>query len=245
MQLSDLIINTRLRSPWSALDLGLLIAKKYWLLYVSVWLIVATPIFLVLMFSLEQQYFWIVMTVIWWLKPLFERPIVYLLSQHMFAQSRSIKQVFADWKKWLLPGLFWSLTLRRFSPSRSFLMPVILLEGLKGNRYNKRVSVLSAKGGSQAFWLTTVFIHIEYFITFALLIIIANFASLNLFENIATGDYGLGFEWLFNGITLVTMAIAAPFYSASGFALYLARRIELEAWDIEICFREMAMEAFQ
>lgn len=242
MQLSDLIIHTRLRSSWSALDLGLLVAKKHWFVYASVWLILALPILLILIFTLDQQYFWVVMIVIWWLKPLFERPIVYLLSHHMFAQSLSIKQVFIDYKKWLFPGLFWSLTLRRFSPSRSFLMPVILLERLKGSRYSKRVSVLSGKGGSQAFWLTTVFIHIEYFITFSLLMFASNITSIDLFESISTGEYSLSFEWLSNGAVFITMAIVAPFFAASGFMLYLSRRVELEAWDIEICFREMAAE---
>jgi hypothetical protein len=35
----------------------------------------------------------------------------------------------------------------------------------------------------------------------------------------------------------ITIAFVEPFYVASGFALYLNRRAELEAWDIEQEFR--------
>ena len=37
---------------------------------------------------------------------------------------------------------------------------------------------------------------------------------------------------------VLIMAAVAPFYCAGGFMLYISRRIELEGWDIEICFRE-------
>jgi hypothetical protein len=35
------------------------------------------------------------------------------------------------------------------------------------------------------------------------------------------------------------MSLIAPFYVAAGFALYLTRRTELEAWDIELAFRRL------
>jgi hypothetical protein len=35
----------------------------------------------------------------------------------------------------------------------------------------------------------------------------------------------------------VVIAVLEPFYVASGFAMYLNRRVELEAWDIEQEFR--------
>ena len=35
----------------------------------------------------------------------------------------------------------------------------------------------------------------------------------------------------------IVIALLEPFYVASGFAMYLNRRVELEAWDIEQEFR--------
>jgi hypothetical protein len=43
--------------------------------------------------------------------------------------------------------------------------------------------------------------------------------------------------------TLLAMSLIAPFYVAGGFALYLNRRVELEAWDLELNFRRIAAQA--
>ncbi len=39
---------------------------------------------------------------------------------------------------------------------------------------------------------------------------------------------------------LVALSLIEPLYLASGFTLYLNRRTELEGWDIEIVFRQLA-----
>jgi hypothetical protein len=53
-------------------------------------------------------------------------------------------------------------------------------------------------------------------------------------------DLTLTGEWICTLAAILAMAMAMPFHSMAGFALYLNRRIELEAWDIEINFRNMA-----
>jgi hypothetical protein len=50
----------------------------------------------------------------------------------------------------------------------------------------------------------------------------------------------LGGEWLLSIAGILAMALVMPFHCMAGFALYLNRRIELEAWDIEISFRNLA-----
>ena len=50
----------------------------------------------------------------------------------------------------------------------------------------------------------------------------------------------LWFDQLIAWSTFLAMVLVAPVYATSGFALYISRRIELEAWDIEIKFRDMA-----
>jgi hypothetical protein len=42
---------------------------------------------------------------------------------------------------------------------------------------------------------------------------------------------------IFAGTMAVVVLFLEPFYVASGFAMYLTRRAELEAWDIEQEFR--------
>ena len=40
---------------------------------------------------------------------------------------------------------------------------------------------------------------------------------------------------------IVVTLIIEPFYIAANFALYINRRTQLEAWDIELSFRKMAI----
>jgi hypothetical protein len=47
-------------------------------------------------------------------------------------------------------------------------------------------------------------------------------------------------EVLGNLAYLVALSLIEPLYVASGFTLYLNRRTELEGWDIEIAFRQLA-----
>jgi len=54
------------------------------------------------------------------------------------------------------------------------------------------------------------------------------------------GDLTLVGEWIAALSAFVAMTLVMPFHTMAGFALYLNRRIELEAWDIEISFRSLA-----
>ena len=54
-----------------------------------------------------------------------------------------------------------SLTWRRLSLSRSFVMPVSQLEGLDGQARQQRLGVLLQRNAGAARWLTTVGVHLE------------------------------------------------------------------------------------
>jgi hypothetical protein len=45
--------------------------------------------------------------------------------------------------------------------------------------------------------------------------------------------------WIASFVTYVSMSMIEPLYVASGFALYLNRRTQLEAWDIDLMFRRL------
>ena len=53
--------------------------------------------------------------------PVFERPMLLAMSRHLFSERTSLLPVLTDIKSWLYPGIWLSLTLHRFSPSRSFV----------------------------------------------------------------------------------------------------------------------------
>ena len=48
---------------------------------------------------------------------------------------------------------------------------------------------------------------------------------------------GIGLNLLFAGAYALVLLVLEPFYAAAGFAMYLNRRVELEAWDVEQEFR--------
>jgi hypothetical protein len=52
-------------------------------------------------------------------------------------------------------------------------------------------------------------------------------------------DLTLAGEWIYTLAGIAAITLIMPFHTMAGFALYLNRRIELEAWDIEISFRNL------
>ncbi len=238
VELDKLEISLRRRTPWEAIDLGFALARRWFMPLWLLWISTAVPVGLCLFFFLYDQ-FWLLMLLIWWFKPLYEPPLMFWLSRAVFGESLPVKVVLRQWWAVVRPQLLLNLTLRRLNPSRSFTLPVALLEGLQGKARRQRIRVLS-RNQHAATWLTVVGIHLETvlevaFMTGVYLLIPedlrwASFSDLLL----APGSVGDWLQW-FGG--LLCMSIIAPFYVAAGFALYLNRRSELEAWDIEISFR--------
>ena len=90
-------------------------------------------------------------------------------------------------------------------------------------------------------WLHIVGIHIEGILSIGLMALLymllpdqVEIDWLPLLDN-----NGVLVYWITNTISLLVMAAVAPFYVFGGFMLYIGRRVELEAWDIEIHFRKL------
>ena len=64
MDISQLIINPRHRSSWSAIDLGFLLARKNYLPLIFSWMLVSFPLFIVSQF-LPTEYLAISVGIIW------------------------------------------------------------------------------------------------------------------------------------------------------------------------------------
>ena len=168
MQLDKIIITTRTRSPWAAIDLGFKLGLRYFLPCFFLWIILATP-FLVLITILFHDKFWVMLIGFWWLKPLFERPLLFLLSRELFNQKVSISNTLKSYKEWLIPGWLMAITFGRISFSRSFYMPLTVLEKLSGKARTSRVTALHSSLGSEAGMLTVVLYCIEGFLVFGAL----------------------------------------------------------------------------
>lgn len=241
MDLSRLSIEPRLRNGWQAIDLGFAMARQWWWPSFLVWAIPSAVVYL--LFSLVlPEYTWLSIFTVWWLKPLWDRLPLALGSRALFSEAMDVKATLRNMLRIVKTDCFASLTWRRLSPSRSFDLPVTVLEGLRGAERSRRLSVLHQSYGNAAIWLTVVLVHIEMFLGLG----IWSMAVLLVPEEIEVDWLGIMLSGdmisahFSNVVTLCAMALVGPFYSLAGFSLYICRRIELEAWDIELRFRHLA-----
>lgn len=241
MDLSRISAEPRLRSGWDAIDLGFVMARCWYRQLFLVWAIpVAVCYLLLTLLPFETAFIPFLIT--WWLKPLWDRLPLMMGSRLLFGEPVGVWQTLKQGRSFIFKDWFAWLTWRRFSPSRSFDMPVTLLEGLKGEQRASRLGVLHIRAYNNATWLTIVGWHVESILLSGMLF----FLYLLLPE-------GIQFEWwdwsadqipgwldaLFYGLGCLSMMLFAPFYTMAGFSLYISRRMELEAWDIEIRFRHL------
>ena len=151
MRLSDASVVIRPRTSWEAMDLGVLMAREHRGLLMSSWALITLPVF-VLFSVLLWNYPTTALFLFWWLKPAFDRLPLYILSKALFGETPTLKQSLRQWPRLLKGQLLASLTWRRFSLSRSFVMPVVQLEGLEGQA-RPPASGLAGLGGTKKDWV--------------------------------------------------------------------------------------------
>ena len=238
MNLDKLQVNACIRSGWQALDLGLLMARAWWRpLYLS-GLLPMLPLATVLLLVFSARPFWALLA-LWWLKPFWERLPLYFASRLLFAETPALWSSMKSLPlKDVIPWLLW----RRFSVQRAFDNPVTVLEGLQGAPRRRRLRVLHGKYSDVALSNQLVGFCCELLLAFSIVIAVdfftPDFLGLQFYDSF--GDLTLAGEWIWTLAGILAISLVMPFHTMAGFALYLNRRIELEAWDIEISFRNLA-----
>lgn len=243
MNLQDLKLVTRPRRDWEAVDLGILMARRWWWPMLNMWLLLALPLTLIT-WVLPESWLWLSTLIIWWLKPALERPLLLILSRAVFGEELSTRAVLRQTPGILRRQILASLLWRRLSISRSMDLPVTQLEGLNGAQRSARLQLLQRADAGPAKWLTILGCHIEALLLLGLtllgLALIPEGLSFEHFEALALAAEDSRWGWfVYNVLYTVVIALVAPWYVAGGFALYLNRRIQLESWDIEIAFKRM------
>jgi hypothetical protein len=168
MRLTDANAAIRPRTAWEALDLGTLLARRHAGLLMASWALLTLPLFALLSLLLWESPS-IALLLFWWLKPAFERLPLHILSRALFDDTPTLREALRAMPRLLKPQLLASLTWRRFSPTRSFDLPVLQLEGLSGAARSQRLVVLGQRDAGAASWLTVVGVHIESALWFGLL----------------------------------------------------------------------------
>ena len=244
MQLDKIIIALRQRTPWEAMDLGVMVMRKLWPVILLPWLVLMSCVLLFVIFAEYQGFLFFSGFFMWLIKPVYESMILHIISRGIFGEYLSASDVYSSKWEWLKTGLLTSFLFWRLSPSRSFNMPVHLLEGLSGSKRKQRLESLHRVAGSHSMGLTVIGVHFEYVVIltlYVLIFFIAPESTTEYFKSVVdnSNDQTL---WVVMGsvIYAITLFILEPFYVASGFMLYLNRRTQLEGWDVELDFRKLA-----
>jgi len=238
MNLAKLQVNACIRSGWQAIDLGFLMARAWWRQLYLASLLSLLPLTAVLLLVFATSPLWVLLF-IWWLKPFWERLPLFIASRMLFAEesgtwSRMRSLPLND----ALPWLLW----RRFSVQRAFDNPVTVLEDLRSSTRRQRLRVLHGKYSDVALANQFVCFCFELLLAFGIVLMLDFFTpdTLGIRYTDTFGDLTLTGEWVYALAGIAAITLVMPFHTMAGFALYLNRRIELEAWDIEISFRNIA-----
>lgn len=252
MQLDRIAVMVRPRNPWEAMDLGMRMALTWWKPVYGAWLAAYLPVIVIITWiCAELNQPWIALLCVLWVKPLLERVPLYVLSHAVFGEVPRIADALRAIPSLLRVAPLWRLLLMRvLSFNRSFCLPVIMLEGLRGRERRDRLRVLLKGMASAPVWLTIVSILLIWILALGTYSLLNLFlpqtmeADLELKELFVQGlpDWYL---WMFYGIIVFANLAIGPLYVASGFSLYLNRRTLLEGWDIELGFRRMAQRLGQ
>jgi hypothetical protein len=244
MQVDALALKLRPRSYLEAADLGVRLCQHAAGSVLPCYLAVLVPLTLACIAAgvLTQRSLLLPLLALWWLKPWLDRPVLFALSLAAFGQRVRLIDLWRQQRQVLWGQLLWTLTLRRLSPWRSFTQPVYQLEGQRGLAQLRRVRTVRGPRTLIAGALTFLFSLTELCVAAALLSLVYWLAPRGyspapaLGELFSPGSRGWATA-LFVGGYAAVMALCEPFYVAAGFGMYLNRRVELEAWDIEQEFR--------
>ncbi len=241
MELNRLCFQARPRSAYEVFDLTILLTKQHFLKLFCIYTCFVVPLFI----ALALAYNWVLAgIVIWWLKPLFERPLLDYLSKVVFNQTASIGTSIKSIVSLSIKDILLGLTFFRLSPNRSFLAPVDQLERLSGERKSKRRTLLFASTQpKQTLWLLFC-VHFELILLFSIFTLMAALVpeSITVVDELFSFDSGFmstQAEMIYYSLYVLSVALVAPFFVCGGFLAYLHRRIELEGWDIELKFKNI------
>ncbi|MED5619722.1 hypothetical protein [Ideonella sp. BN130291] len=239
MQVDALAIHLRPRPMLEAADLGVRLVQEH---ARSVWRCLA-PLWAactLLMLSTTTIASWLPWAVLFMAKPWLDRSLLFVLSRAVFGEPTRFADLWAARRQVWGTDLLRSLTVQRLSPWRAYTLPLRQLEGQRGEgARQRRVQLLRGRRGVAAL-VQVVYAHVEVVLVLALfalgLLFMPDEHRGPLMQAFFSDD-DLGMQLLSNGCYALVVLALEPFHVASGFALYLNRRVELEAWDIEQEFR--------
>lgn len=246
MKIEDLTVALRPRTAWEAVELGTALVRRHVGAVWKPWLLLSLSAFVLLnLLCGAIGEIWLAGLLMWWLKPVFDRIPLYVLSRAVFGHVPSLRETVRAQRgfgaRWMVAYLTW----RRLSPVRSVYLPVDLLEGGAGEEARARRRALGSPVYGVGSLVHVVLFHFESALVFGAVSAVMLFAPSDLVQETAARMWNV-FEsqqpWVqvaTNALMWMATSVLEPFYVGAGFGLYLNRRTEIEAWDIEMVLRRL------
>lgn len=249
MDVNSIQARIRPRRPWEAVDLGFMMVWAWRGAVYGPWVAACLPV-LVLVAVLGYSHPFLASLLLWWLKPLLDRVLLHTLSRALFREMPGWRAIVRELPRLWGRGLLRAFLVHRFDFARSFTMPVELLEGLRGRVRKARLRVLGRRQKEEAVRLSVVCWCAELSLTLSVAMLVAYLLPSRVitdpviesirppFVEESSRDLSL-LGYLLLGSQMLAVLFMEPFYQAGGLCLYLNRRTELEAWDVEVAFRRI------
>lgn len=247
MELERISVVLRPRETREALDLGAAMLRGHAGAVWSAWFAFTAPLFalcnaLGLLLGLP----WLGLVLMWWLKPLFDRVPLYVLSRAVFDHAPRWRDTLRGQRAWPWGPTLATLTWLRVDSHRALRLPLDLLEGALPRQRAARWKVLRRRLVGDASMLTYGCLQFELVLflsawLLALWLLPHEWRPVSWSDFFRHGVHGAGTAWTLAAAAVAYLAMSAiePLYVACGFALYLNRRTQLEAWDIDLAFRRL------
>jgi hypothetical protein len=237
---SDSALALRRRGGWEAADAGILLWRKNFFHFI---LIFALPVW-VTAFALRlvpENFHWVSWLGLWWLKPLFDRLVLHVISVRFFTDKEESPRLMQGLGGDVIRGLLGDLTWRRFSPARAAGMPLRILERLKAKQYRRRKGTLAAGGINFCVLVTALCLVLEWFLLGSEIVFFRMAVEMfipNLFETL-TENY-IDTEIFIFAAYCFNYILIESIYVCMGFCIYINSRVEVEGWDIQLLFRRFS-----
>jgi hypothetical protein len=239
MKVETIGIGLSRRSMFEAADLGVRIvganARSVWRSYLPVHAFAVLLAAAFLPWGIGWSYLFLIC-----IKPWLDRSLLFILARAAFREPTRFADLLVAWREVWWRDLLGTLTIRRLSPWRSYVQPVQQLEGQRGAERRRRIKQVLQNHRGTAFLMQSAFATVESFIAIGLAVLPMWFTTIDDRNDWVGIFYTGSGPWL-TGLQFLAYAVAVgvvePFFVGAGFAMYLNRRVELEAWDIEQEFR--------
>lgn len=247
MRPEALRVALRPRSPWEAVELGTALVRQQAAPLWTAWLALTLPVFTVVnALAWWGDVLWLALLLMWWITPLFDRVPLYVLSRAVFGASPTAAATMQAMRHWGLRPMWGYLLWRRLSPWRSLALPVDLLEGGAREAASARRKVIGHGVVGHAFVLTVCCQAFIVILAMSCIALVLLFVPTELLSESARAVWALMTDapprWaqlVLNLVVWLGVSAIEPFFVGAGFGLYLNRRVQLEAWDIEIVLRKL------